>query len=1755
MCPNTTERNPDNPARDRALRLIRYLQELAALRASIIRDVETYENVIWLHEIPREKGCFTQAWGPNEEIGGDVWVEVQKANEPALPRIPEVCEPWANRETITNTDGRPELFSSITVPAEVQDVEAGPPQPAYEERKLADYPDIQQAWDQYIEQKWLPWAELHRRWALVQKVYAKLFAIHQEQQRLGEEYELVLGLGFLTWLTPSGHQVRRHLVTAKASLEFESRLGKFTVGPDPDGAKLSAELDMLDVEEQPFRAQQSAMDGLRSADENPWDRVSVDSVLHGLAKALHDLGEYHHESLKPRQSLPEKKPFVDFAPALILRKRSLRGFRDILSKMHAQISEGGAIPSEFLDLAEGRVCRERSGLEQADQHGADKPEDDPTVYFPKPSNEEQRRIIKTLLSTSGVLVQGPPGTGKSHTIANLICHLLATGQRVLVTAQTPRALEVLQGHLPEQIRPLCISLLGSGNKEQRALEASVSGILARENHWNEATATAQAKQLLAELHQLRKDSAGIHFRLRSIREAETHSQSILNGAYQGTAAKIAKQLSEEKINYGWLTDFVRYDQELPITQHDLEKLREELLSFTPEREAEVELRIPDLERDLLPPARFQHIVQRETEATTYLETNQALLNSQADQRVHGAEVNQVENIIAAVEALFSAIQRIKSRPMPWIEAAIQNMLSDNDLPWKELHRISEEILRGLRERAALVDRQELNAPTNLERRKLLHDAKVLKRYFDQGGTIRWPWFLNKKIVKKNEHLIKHVRFDGHLCDSAAILAKLIEYLSVEQAIEYGWNIWKGKAEKREATLFLQVAELEEHLEALTRVVGLFDLLEHAKGTIRQVPGMAEPVWYDLDALQRFLESCRFVIAKHNLESIQQELSKYITSIRALMHDEHYHPLVHKVLNCMRTRDGESYENMFRKILDLHQASERLKWVKSTLGRLTQLAPAWGRSLKETCHDVQWVARLRSVEKAWAWARAKSWLRDFLNADDVPSLERRAKQLEEDERNILAKLAEIHAWRFCFMRLEETHRRHLVGWQQAIRRLGRGTGRHAHRHKQDAKRQLNKCRDAVPAWVMPLHRLWDTVDPSPEMFDVIIVDEASQCGPDSLPLMYLGKKLLVVGDDQQISPEAVGINEDAVFRLRQEYLDGFEHAPSFGINTSFFDHGKLRFGNRIVLREHFRCMPEIIRFSNDLCYHDTPLIPLRQYPPERIDPLKITHVANGYRQGDGAKAINRPEAEALVRQVVQCCQDDRYTGRSMGVIVLQGEVQAQLIESLLVKELGAEEIENRRLLCGNPYHFQGDERDVIFLSMVAAPNQRIGAFTKATDQRRFNVAASRARDQLWLFHTATLNDLSVNCLRKRLLEFFLNPQSQISQALGEEAEQLRERAYSANRQIERPPQPYESWFELDVCLAIAERGYRVVPQYRIAGKFIDLVVEGQESQLAVECDGDHWHGPEQYDADMERQRRLERSGWQFYRIRECLFNANSAAALEGLWPRLKQLKIYPVGTKESARPFFSNEQLIELDDFSVERHSDSSVTSELTVKRSKEETTLDFMMNSSIDQPEESQTSNRHGQALKTSASTFQTLENTSSEEIEFSGYQAPYAHWQSKVLPDPRSATSDEILKGLLDIISVEGPIICYRAYFLYARAVVPPILRVGGQIRSIFNNAVSKALRQGLLEGRDEHGNRELYCRIVRKKDTPFVAVRKRGNRDFDEIPPSELGTMMKYLHHQNPHHKTDELFQAVLERYEFGRMSSNIKDRLLKIRTQYVK
>ena len=542
-------------------------------------------------------------------------------------------------------------------------------------------------------------------------------------------------------------------------------------------------------------------------------------------------------------------------------------------------------------------------------------------------------------------------------------------------------------------------------------------------------------------------------------------------------------------------------------------------------------------------------------------------------------------------------------------------------------------------------------------------------------------------------------------------------------------------------------------------------------------------------------------------------------------------------------------------------------------------------------DARWDGRLATLPDAWEWGRANRWLRRLADPTELHRLERELDATRRELEATTRKLAAELAWSHTLRRLTEWESVHLKSWQIAVQGIGNGTGRDAPVWRRKAREAMEVGRNAMPAWIMPIFKVAETVEFAPESFDVVIVDEASQCGLEALFLQFLARKVIVFGDDQQIRPDNASVDRGQLELLNARYVSDIPFGEFYNADNSLFDVAKIRYRDRIMLREHFRCMPEIIEFFNHLCYPDHPLVPMKQYGARRLTPvIQVRHVPDGYTIPGN---VNQPEAEALADQIVGCLQDSAYEGRTFGVISLVGPYQAKHIERLLAKQIVPSEIERRAIVCGDAYAFQGDWRDVIFLSLVQAARdgQRLGALASDADKWRFNVAASCAREQMWLFHTATLQDLNPLGMPHRLLQYCLRPWIEPTSLRNLDLESLRQRA-DEHDDGEEPPAPFDSWLEVAVFLRLSGRGYRVTPQYEMAGLRVDLLVEGTQSRLAVECDSDVWHGEEAFNREAYQERMLARCGTGFVHVRGSAFEYDSEAALEPLWAELQAHGISP-----------------------------------------------------------------------------------------------------------------------------------------------------------------------------------------------------------------------------------------------------------------------
>ena len=215
--------------------------------------------------------------------------------------------------------------------------------------------------------------------------------------------------------------------------------------------------------------------------------------------------------------------------------------------------------------------------------------------------------------------------------------------------------------------------------------------------------------------------------------------------------------------------------------------------------------------------------------------------------------------------------------------------------------------------------------------------------------------------------------------------------------------------------------------------------------------------------------------------------------------------------------------------------------------------------------------------------------------------------------------------------------------------------------------------------------------------------------------------------------------------------------------------------------------------------------------------------------------------------------------------------------MLLERIGEELFVRHQIACGDSATFQGKERDIMFVSMVEAPNSHVTK-TGLMFQQRFNVALSRARDRMYLVRSVDEQMLKPDDLKAKVIRHFKDPM-QGGPVNTKDALSL-----------------CDSDFEREVYGTLAERGWRVRPQVRAGDYHIDLVVEGAEDRrLAIELDGDKYHGLERWAEDYRRQLALERMGWRFWRCWGSSWTLDPEGCLADLEETLGSVGIAPLGS--------------------------------------------------------------------------------------------------------------------------------------------------------------------------------------------------------------------------------------------------------------------
>ncbi len=1445
--------NETQEAKDRLRRVFLFLKERARLDSPVERTIDPEAWQLRLSDLPDHADVSGALMASEEaEERADVALEVRRPVElpcpPPGPTIRDWLAPGWDR-----IDGEVTTIPALS---------------SFDDPRLELVDDDPRRGTSFVL-----WRSLREEWrsseapnrALI-AIYERLFALRARLQRESERYRVLLGDGWLLLDHDEG-RIAHPVLLQELELEFDERAPALRLRlANPIPELNTALLRLLPEVEGASIAQ--ARELVEQKEASMMDPASVRQLVGKVANLLFP----NARVIDDLEVAPSSRPTFVQAPIIFLGSRS-GTIQMAADRFIDALDEMDELPMPLVDVVMDSV-RDRSA------------EPDVEPLFTLPANREQEEILRRLERNGSVVVQGPPGTGKTHTIANLIGHLLAEGKTVLVTSHTAKALRVVRDKVVPELQALCVAYLESDLRGREQLESSVNGIVARLSlPAADASAIAGASQhrdrLAADLAHAEK---GLDRALRSETEA------IVFGEHTFSPQEAAARLHDRKGEDDWIPAPVEPGATLPLTVaevHELYRLQEsfpacdevELAGDLPAPEIVVE---PETYAELVRQLTALEKSRRDDEVAIFCDTTVTA------KRLHPV----VERAAAAVDWLTSE---------EWLERCLDEVSRGGAFlaAWDELRALIGEALDAHEAHHAVELRHELRLP-ELDCDTALTCCDEIVEHLSGGSGLGWFARLGRGHWTE---LTEGASIDGRppaTADHFTAIRAAYRLRSSARKLRRRWNkqmFAMGAPELPES-----VDQWPNFLEPFERKIARAKLWWSSEwsGIEEELAGLGLS-WEAVD--QRLPEEDRQSVARRARRALSEVL---VRGFEALRRKERLEELLvwerrllervtrpkqsaagRALAEAARGRDVERYSAAYGRLV--HLADQRVARArrKRLLDRLHPIAPGWVDAIEARTPPHDGARPPGDVEAAWIHAQLARAL-DARAKVDPDELQRRVVELRDRLQRSTAELVASKAWSKQVDRTSPRARRNLTGWLDYQKQIGKGTGKRAPMLQKKALELLTHCKDSVPVWIMPLSKVIEAYDLAQTRFDVVIIDEASQCDVNGLFAFGLARQIVVVGDDQQVSPLAVGQKLDTIQTLIDLHLDGIPNKDLYTGRLSIYDLAR-QSQSAIRLREHFRCVPEIIAFSSRLAY-DGEIQALREGASARVLPPVVEHHVAGDCDDHN---VNTPEAIEVAALVAASVEQPEYAGATMGVISLLGDEQWALIERFLHAWLEPREIERRRLLCGAPAHFQGDERDVIFSSMVwSGEGAPLPLNDNAEFKKRLNVAASRARDQMWVVHSLNPDtDLKPNDLRRRLIEHARDPRALLD----------------LTKHEGRP----ESELERRILEMLRGRGFRVKPQWEVGAYRIDLVVEGQRGRVAIECDGDRSHPTLERKTDRSRRQQLERLGWRFIRVRGSQLALDPERTLEGVVSRLKDLEIDPIGPErlEDSRDVELSERVV------------------------------------------------------------------------------------------------------------------------------------------------------------------------------------------------------------------------------------------------------
>lgn len=1475
--------------KERLTSLFKYIRELFEMRR---RTVSHLNNQVWfrfIDSIPQNNKYINLNYVDREEYDSDELINDESSNDgiilevmqptiPPCPQIPKSLIEWVQPgwENVEN---------------EVQRIDSLKGTDENFEDSLSRIND------------WSEWYAKRENWVAklnellpVRELFEELYKYYVFLNTNSESYEFIVGQGVLSENTHD-NSIYHPVLLKRIRFQFDSDRNIIRVF-DTD---VETELYTMLFKELDYINHDAVKDLKEQIDNNffhPLDRNETPKYLIRLINTLCPDSKYI-ESIDEEVS-PYDKLLLYARPVLLIRKK-LSGVIKAIDDIIEQIEEDEVSAGPLLNL----IGEDEPNQEEQDENyynndqltmlnGIHK-----DILLCKEANKEQLEIAEKIERNKVVLVQGPPGTGKTHTIGNLTGHFLAQGKSVLITSHTSKALKVVKDKIPSSLHSLCVSILDDTNKD---METSINGISDITAKHSSSALLERANRIKEERNQLIDELNALRKKVLRIKYKE-YNPIIING-HEYSPIKAAEYVFDNsEILSSVIPGDISIDKPLPVTLDDLEALYKtnDDISIDEENELICDLPEPEL---FMKPIEFRDAINtlngymdRENEIIYKLKNEYGIEFRVFNNSVflNDDELSKVINISGICE-LKSFLQDI-SKVDEWLIQAIIDCRKGEGYKaiWVKLIKEIRDTAEYAENTAALLFGKQIDSTKNIEHDKAKRTLLEIGEHLEKGKKL-------SKVVcvlhKTWDDIISNFTINGEAISSKSdcdIISKYIELQEKRRKLNIQWD---ELIAKNGGTEFSELGDEPERycIKQVDRILGhinwendvyqvllskmnyvgvnstvVFQREEYFSDDI-ELREKIKIIDYQLPLLIELIE-----ISFNKIKAIETEKQKAVF----VLNSEQLKGSLHcrKLACAIDSNDVISYEKCYGDYIKLYNKYSIQKERKRILESIEFYAPEWANQISKRIGIHGMNTRPENITKAWEWKQLNSIISE-ITSEPFEKLQKDIERVRCLLRENTTKLIKLMAWYHLLKRIENDREKQqaLLGWKLTIKKIGKGTGKNAPKLKKQAQGLMSKCQDAVPAWIMTINKALESLNPKTNKFDVVIIDEASQSDISSLAIMYLAKKVIVVGDDEQVSPAGVGVDITKTNALVKEYIEGvIPNYHLYDVKTSLYDIIRTTY-KQTMLKEHFRCVPDIIGYSNWLSYNGA-IKPLRDNSSSILKPATTTFRVDGIREEN---KTNELEARNIVALMLACFEQPEYKGMTFGAITLLGNQQDVLINDIALKKIPVKEFEKRNILCGTASHFQGDERDVVFLSMVdsnlsGTPLRLISESGRRATKQSYNVAASRARNQLWVIHSLDVSkDLKYGDMRKDLIEYMANPKN-----LAKSFDEVDKRS--------------ESPFEKSVGKALVAAGYHISQQWPVGSYRIDIVVLYNDDKVAIECDGEKFHsGEDKIREDLERQVILERLGWRFIRIRGSEYYRNPDETMKRVFDELSDMDILPEG---------------------------------------------------------------------------------------------------------------------------------------------------------------------------------------------------------------------------------------------------------------------